>query len=433
LLCDEILGEENFIDNIIWEKNYAPRNDAKYFSAAHDFVVVYKKGDWERKLEDRSEKSNAPYRFNDNDGRGLYRTGDVLVKTFSASSVFPVTNPKTGKEYFPAKGSSWRFSKETFFKMIEENRIYWGKDGIGAPQVKRYLNEVKQGTVPQTIWKYQDVGHTQDGKNELKDLALTTRAFETPKPSKLIKRIISFDIRDNATILDFFAGSGTTLHATMQLNAEDGGSRQCILVTNNENNICEEVTYERNKRVIEGYTNSKGQQVEGLTNNNLRYYKSEFVPSVKTEKNKRLLTETSTDLLCIKEDCYIDITAENGFKPKECRIFKNDAGKMMMVIYHSRRQLSVCEELIAYIKTLEPQSEAIKVYAFSPEKESLAEEFIEVADRIEAIPLPDAIYNAYRATFRLLKLNKKQVAVPSQKAEAEEELATTLFPNEEEA
>jgi adenine-specific DNA-methyltransferase len=219
----------------------------------------------------------------------------------------------------------------------------------------------------------------------------------------------------------------------MQLNAEDGGNRQCILVTNNENNICEEITYERNKRVIEGYSNSKGQQVEGLTNNNLRYYKSEFVPSVKTEKNRRLLTETSTDLLCIKEDCYTDITEENGFKPKECRIFKNEAGKMMMVIYHSRCQLSVCEELIAYIKTLEPQSEAIKLYAFSPEKESLIEEFIEVADKIEAIPLPDAIYNAYRATFRLLKLNKKQVAVPSQKAEAEEELATTLFPNEEEA
>ncbi|AEI46562.1 site-specific DNA-methyltransferase [Runella slithyformis] len=405
LLCDEVFGENNFIDNIIWEKNYAPRNDAKYFSAAHDFILVYKKGDWERKLDERSDAQNLPYKHDDNNGRGLYRMDNVLVKTFNQSGVFPVINPNTGKEYLPPQGSCWRYSKDTFQRMIEENRIYWGKDGKGAPQAKRYLNEVKQGTVPQTIWKYQDVGHTQDGKNELKDLDLTNRAFETPKPSKLIKKIINYDTRPNATILDFFAGSGTTLHATMALNAEDGGSRQCILVTNNENNICEEVTYERNKRVIEGYTNAKGAWVEGLGGNNLRYYRGGFVPSLKSEANKRLLTQASTELLCLKENCYHEITAEYALDPRQARIFRDDADAYMVVVYHSRQQAEVCEALVGIIQGLS-STQKIKVYGFSPEKDILVEEFYGVQDRIEAIPLPDAIYNAYKATFRIMGLDR---------------------------
>lgn len=407
MLCDEVFGEVNFIDNIIWEKNYAPRNDAKYFSAAHDFIVVYKKGDWERKLDERSDAQNLPYKHDDKNGRGLYRMDNVLVKTFNQSGVFPVINPNTGKEYLPAQGSCWRYSKDTFQRMIEENRIYWGKDGKGAPQAKRYLNEVKQGTVPQTIWKYQDVGHTQDGKNELKDLDLTNRAFETPKPSKLIKKIINYDTRPNATILDFFAGSGTTLHATMALNAEDGGSRQCILVTNNENNICEEVTYERNKRVIEGYTNAKGIWVEGLSGNNLRYYRGGFVPSIKSETNKRLLTQASTELLCIKENCYNELTAEYELDPRQARIFRDDFDVYMVVVYHSRQQAEVCEALVGIIQGLS-SSKKIKLYGFSPEKDTLVEEFYGVQDRIEAIPLPDAIYNAYKATFKIIGLDKKQ-------------------------
>jgi len=417
------LGEENFIDNIIWEKNYAPRNDAKYFSAAHDFVVVYKKGDWERKLEDRSEKSNAPYRFNDNDGRGLYRTGDVLVKTFSASSVFPVTNPKTGKEYFPAKGSSWRFSKETFFKMIEENRIYWGKDGIGAPQVKRYLNEVKQGTVPQTIWKYEEVGHTQDGKNELKELALTQRAFETPKPSKLIKKIISFDLRKTATILDFFAGSGTTLHATMQLNAEDGGNRQCILVTNNENNICEEVTYERNKRVIEGYTNSKGVQVEGLTNNNLRYYKSEFVSRNPGIKNKRQLTRLATELLCIKENIYEEQKTIGDYQLNSTYVkcFQKE-NQYLLIIYDEEVIDQIAEIIKNTVNKEKSQNPVFKIYVFSNGQYPYTEEFEEVLEWVTLCALPDAIYKAYQNV--LPKKHRKQV--PELEEETAEEVEKAI-------
>jgi adenine-specific DNA-methyltransferase len=243
--------------------------------------------------------------------------------------------------------------------------------------------------------------------------------------------VIDFsNLRNNITILDFFAGSGTTLHATMALNAEDGGNRQCILVTNNENNICEEVTYERNKRVIEGYTNAKGVAVDGLDNNNLRYYKSEFVPSNKSEANKRKLTALSTDLLCIKEDCYSPIETENGgFNEKDCKLFTNNKGKFMVVVYHSRNLALVCEQLTNYIKELET-SEKVCLYVFSTEKETLIEEFQDIEDKIIAVPLPEAIYNAYRATFKTLKLDKKPLVIPTPEDEPMGE--TNLFTNEEE-
>ena len=212
----------------------------------------------------------------------------------------------------------------------------------------------------------------------------------------------------NALIVDFFAGSGTTLHATMQLNAEDGGTRQCILVTNNENKICEEVTYERNRRVIQGYTNSKGEWVPGLNNNNLRYYKTEFVPSAKTEANRRRLTQLSTELLQIKEDCYTDITEAEGFDRNRCSIYTNERGKYLLVVYYSRTQIEVTEQLSVWIASRTDLTEKVKIYAFSTEPEVLADDFYEVADRISAVPLPDAIYNAYRATFRTLKLDRQK-------------------------
>ena len=294
--------------------------------------------------------------------------------------------------------------------LILDNRIWFGPDGNNTPRLKRFLNDTQDGSVPMTIWKKEDVGHNQDAKREIKEyLHDTKNPFETPKPTKLIRRILELQDCKNIVILDCFAGSGTTLHATMQLNAEDGGNRQCILVTNNENKICEEVTYERNRRVIQGYTNSKGDWVPGLTNNNLRYYKTGLVPSMRDEPNKRLLAQTSTDLLCIKEDCYTELTGSAGFNPAQCRIFTNEGGKYLMIVFHSRHQLEVYEQLITYIKSLGKLSENIKLYAFSPEKETLLEDFAEVAERIDAVPLPEAIYNAYRATFRTLKLDKKPV------------------------
>jgi adenine-specific DNA-methyltransferase len=210
----------------------------------------------------------------------------------------------------------------------------------------------------------------------------------------------------------------------MQLNAEDGGTRQCILVTNNENNIAEEVCYERNKRVIQGYTNSKDNWVNGLTNNNLRYYKCDFVESAKTQQNRRKLTRLSTNLLQIKEDCYTDITATNGFDPEICHISTNGQGKYMIVVYHSRQWDETVAALRQWIKTLPLTDVPIALYAFADEQEVVLDDFYDVAHRIKAAPLPDAIYNAYRSTFRSLKLEKKQPAAVVTEETAEEEETT---------
>jgi adenine-specific DNA-methyltransferase len=279
----------------------------------------------------------------------------------------------------------------------------------GRPTLAFGENKTVGSDIP-TIWSEKSF-FTTKGSSLLKDIFKETR-FSYPKPIDLISEILRTTSNTNSVVLDFFAGSGTTLHATMQLNAEDGGNRQCILVTNNENNICEEVTYERNRRVIQGYTNSKGEWVAGLANNNLRYYRSEFVPSARTEPNQRLLTQASTELLQVKEDCYTDVTATNGFDRALCRIFNNERGKYLIVVYHSRQQMTVVEQLIEFIKALPDATEKIKLYAFSPEKETLVEDFWEVADLIDAVPLPSAIYNAYRATFRTIKLNKKPLVAP---------------------
>lgn len=265
----------------------------------------------------------------------------------------------------------------------------------------------------------------EDAYEFLKSMFHTDRAFDYSKPVNLIKKIIesSTYFKKSSIILDIFAGSGTTLHATMQLNAEDGGNRQCILVTNNENNICEEVTWERNKRVIQGYTNAKGVQVPGLINNNLRYYKTDFVGSARTEQNRRKLTRLSTALLQIKEDCYTDITVQNGFDPELCHVSTNERDRHLIVLYHSRKQAEVVELLRAFIRTLPETNEKIKLYAFGEEKEILLDAFYDVSERLEAVPLPDSIYNAYRATFRSLKLERK--APGNITAEAESESETT--------
>lgn len=239
------------------------------------------------------------------------------------------------------------------------------------------------------------------------------------KPLELIKRVEKLYPNKEITVLDFFGGSGTTLHATILLNNEDGGNRKCILVTNNENNICEEVTFERNKRVIQGYNNSFGQKIEGFKSNNLRYYKADFVPSERNEVNRRKLTQESTDLLCIKEDCFNNVSKEFNLNEKEAKLFTNGLGKYILVLYYSRNQMEVIEKMTAIISNI-ATTEKIKLYAFSPEKETIEEDFFSVADKIEAVPLPDSIYNAYRATFRTLKLDKKQTAtVASQTTELE--------------
>lgn len=269
LICDEIFGQGNFISNVIWEKNYSPRNDAKYFSASHDIILVYakNKNDWKRNLAPRTEKQNKFYKYDDNDGRGLWRPDNVLVKSFSKSGVFGITNPTTGDVHFPPKGSCYRFNEKRAAQLLKENKFYFGKEGKGKPQLKRYLYEVNDGVVPQTIWKYDEVSHNQDGKKEL-NWIIGGNVFDSPKPYQLIIRILQIATNKNDIILDSFAGSGTTAHAVLNLNKQDGGNRQFILVEMED--YAESITAERVRRVMKGY--GEGKKATEGTGGRFDYY-----------------------------------------------------------------------------------------------------------------------------------------------------------------
>lgn len=211
VLLDEIFGRKNFVCNVIWQKKYSPANDAKWFSDNHDFIIIYAKNKeiWRPNLLPRTEEQNKYYKYDDNDGRGRWRSDNVLVKSFSQSGVFPIVNPNTGKEYWPPKGSCYRFNAATAAQLLKENKFYFGKDGKGAPQLKRYLSEVKQGMTPLTIWIYEEVGHNQDAKKEVKQFNAED-VFDTPKPERLIERVLTLGSNKGDLVLDSFLGSGTT-------------------------------------------------------------------------------------------------------------------------------------------------------------------------------------------------------------------------------
>ncbi|MGZ0135369.1 DNA methyltransferase [Priestia megaterium] len=245
VLCDEVFGRNNFVNNIIWEKRYSPTNDSKWLSDSHDFILVYakNKGLWKPNLLPRTDKQNKYYKHDDEDGRGKWRSDNVLVKSFSKSGVFPIKNPNTGVDYYPPEGSCYRFSKETAEKLLSENRLYFGKDGKGAPQLKRYLSEVKQGVTPMTIWFRDDVTDNQEAKKEINQFKFSLK-FDTPKPEKLIERILHIATNQGDLVLDFFAGSGTTLAVAMKMNRKFIGVEQMDYV--------DEITVPRLKKVIEG-------------------------------------------------------------------------------------------------------------------------------------------------------------------------------------
>ncbi len=218
------------------------------------------------------------------------------------------------------------------------------------------------------------------------------KKFDYPKPLNLMLNMFRMAGSQDSTILDFFAGSGTTLHAVMQLNAEDGGHRQCILCTNNENGICENVTYERNKRVIRGYTKPNGEKVEGLHDNNLRYYRTEFISRSRTPRNMQRLVELATDMLCIKEDLYAEQTEMGGMRvvPRVFRYFAE--GERKMLIIYREEYIEEIVRLIAKVETTAP----IRVYVFSPCEDPSSELFEPVAEKVEPVALPAAIYNTYK-------------------------------------
>lgn len=230
-ICDEIFGENNFVSNLVWQKNFAPKNDNKYISISTEYVLVYarNKEKFNRGLLPREEKHNKGYSNPDNDPRGVWTSGSILATTYSSSGVYEIIAPN-GKKHLPPAGRCWRYAKETIEQLKKDNRLWFGADGTGVPRVKRFLFEMPNGIVPQNLMLYTEVGSNQDGNLELKDL-FEAQIFDYPKNTKLLNRIFTIaNVKNNDIILDFFSGSATTAEAVTKLNSADESYRKFILV-----------------------------------------------------------------------------------------------------------------------------------------------------------------------------------------------------------
>ena len=250
-ICNEIFGEANFLAQVIWERAYSPINLKEHFSESHDYILCYAKN-----LDDaicnglpRSSEANDRYSNPDNDPRGDWKSSDLSVGPIVESKVYEITTP-SGRKVLPPNGYCWRLDKKTFQDYVQDNRIWFGPDGNNVPSIKRFLSEVKQGITPMTIWKYAEVGHSQDATKRLKELFGNKAYFDYPKPVDLIKRCIQLYSDKECTVLDFFSGSATTAQAVMQLNAEDGGHRKFVLVQLPEKCAEKSIAYKDGYRTI---------------------------------------------------------------------------------------------------------------------------------------------------------------------------------------
>lgn len=262
-LMDDVFGKRNFVATAIWQKNFSPKSTARHLSEDHDYVVVYaiNADRWRPNLVPRTSQQDKRYKNPDNDPRGDWTSGDLSARNFYSLGTYPVTCPSGRVIPGPPKGTYWRVSKEKFLELDADRRIWWGKTGHNVPRLKRFLVEVMEGMVPQTIWFHKDVGNTQEAKKELVaicDFEDSASVFITPKPTRLLRRILDVATGKDSLILDSFAGSGTTGHAVFAVNKQDGGARRFILVEMDEN-ICRRITAQRVTRAIQGYSPRTGE------------------------------------------------------------------------------------------------------------------------------------------------------------------------------
>lgn len=429
LLCDEVFGERNFTGQLIIKT--ATDNNPSQINTEHEYMLCYcsnkyLQDNWKRTSQAakniiekynelrnqeldipqiqkelrkwiKANKESLPQvaHYNNVDANGVYSSSGNSSNPHPGGYMYDIIHPVTHKPC-PKPQNGWRWPLSTFEEYDGQGEIEWGIDETTQPHVKK---RIETSTEYLRTLIYEDNRGTTLALAEMFD---GVKVFDNPKPIKVISKVIDFASDSTSTILDFFAGSGTTLHAVMQLNKEDGGKRQCILVTNNENNICREVTYERNKRVIEGYTTPKGAKVEGLKDNNLRYYRTRLLPRERTNRNMRMLVAAATDLLCIKENLFEEVQGSKfKVQGRNVRLF-GDGEKRMLVIYNEE----VIPEVVEWIGE-QKVTTPIKVYVFSPGAYAWDDDFAEVIDRVELCALPEAIYQAYKSVLPKKKVRRE--------------------------
>jgi len=441
-LCDELFNtsnnpkQSNCLGVLVWDLGTGTQ--AGHFTRAHEYILVYTKnkdainnfsggeGTIDHSALKKISKKNPAIDFQFKAGtKFMAEDGIELTGSWGGSEKTEIVEGRMVAENNKLK---YDVTLRAGFAMVNQMRTWFNGqntiDSKGQHVTEFYFNSsgvlhyVKEKSIinPPTIIK--EVGSTKVGTNELAAIFGNTDAFGYPKPLDLIKYLLKLH-KEDSVIVDFFAGSGTTLHATMQLNAEDGGHRQCILVTNNENNICEEVTYERNKRVIEGYTKPNGEFVEGLKDNNLRYFKVGFTPREKTDENMFRLAKNSVNLLRIKHDVYKEKqfgVLENPYK--RYRYFEED-GKQLLVILDTE----LIGDIVEQLEEIEV-SKPIPTYVFTTGAYPFTEDFESVADKVELYPLPHGLYQACERNMP--KMVDKEIENPEDISLSDEEQETSM-------
>jgi len=397
LLCDDIFGEKNFIATLIWHKKYGGGSDNKNIVTEHEYILCYSRKNEEvfRGLELKSDET-LNYEGPDKEGRyykteGLLLRGPNSTKEARPNLCYPITCPDS-TVIWPRDGKgTWRYSPERLQEEIKKNNIIFKKTERGWRvfyKIYLYTEEGEErGKKARTILDNRyNVGQTGEGTTVLKNI-LRNSLFTAPKPVTLIKHLIKL-CRTNDVILDFFAGSGTTGQAVLELDDEDGGNRRFILCTDNENNICTEILYPRIEKVMNGYENINGERITGLRGN-LKYFKTAFVDSEPTDINKKRLVDQSTEMLCLKEYCFDEVKSGQYFK-----IFKDSVMEKYLGIAYDDEGI---EPLKKEIKKINRKT---AVYVFSLDASAREEEFEDVIDLVDLKPIPEVILNVYRRIFK---------------------------------
>lgn len=393
LLCDEIFGEKNFIGALIWRKKEGGGQADSYFVTEHEYILVYAKSEEFQWIDEEIPVVEAQFNKKDENGKftavKLAKWGNTARREDRPKMYFPIKAPD-GKNIYPIAPDGgdgrWRVGKKRMDMLTEKNLVFWQeKNGKWIPYEKIYFDGEDVKKIKERSILY-DLATTADGTNELTEIFGKKDIFENPKPTELIKFFLRYGADNNAVVLDFFAGSGTTGQAVMGLNDEDQGARQFILCTNNENDICTDVCYPRLKKVIKGYKNLKGESVAGL-GGNLKYYKTDFVEAEPTDRNKRKLVSESTEMLCIHENAFELVQDGSDFK-----IFKNSDKYLGVVFYE--------EAIDDFKKAIKKIKGHFNTYVFSLGDDPHEKQFTDVKNKVTLCAIPEVILKVYREIFK---------------------------------